>query len=76
MTVTGLPQWLEYTLAGFCIMYLMYACGKVLARLGYSPAWCLTLFVPYIQILAIWGFAYKKWPLDEKQNALEKESKK
>lgn len=68
MTITGLPQWLEYTIVGILIVYFMFACGKILAKTGHSPAWCLLLFVPYVQIIALWAFAYKKWPVDQEKD--------
>ncbi|MBK67247.1 MAG: hypothetical protein CMP22_03845 [Rickettsiales bacterium] len=66
MTVTGLPQWLEYTIVGLIIIYYMFCWGKIMARLGHSPGWSLALLLPYIQIITFWVFAFKKWPIDEK----------
>lgn len=70
MTLFDIPNWVEYTLVGFLIMYFMYACGMILARIGKSPAWCLLLFIPFVQIIVLWIFAFMKWP------AFEKEEKK
>jgi hypothetical protein len=34
----------------------------LLARLGIKPLWVLMLVVPVLNVLAIWLFAYIKWP--------------
>ncbi len=60
-----IPQWLEYSLAGIIIVYTMYLVGKILARAGLSPAWSLLLLVPFVQIIAVWWFAFMKWPLED-----------
>ncbi len=35
---------------------------KILRRTGYSEWWSLLLFVPVVNILALWWFAYARWP--------------
>jgi len=39
--------------------------GKILARTGHSPIWVLLLLIPGINWIAIWFFAFKKWPIDQ-----------
>lgn len=62
MIVFGLPIWLEYTIVGLLIAYFMFACGKIITKTGRSPAWCLLLFIPFLQIIGLWLFAYAHWP--------------
>lgn len=64
MTLTGLPIWVEYFLVGLIVIYFIYCCGKILAKTGRSPLWSLCMLVPYVQIIALWLFAYKAWPND------------
>jgi uncharacterized protein (DUF983 family) len=35
---------------------------RVLSRLGFSPWLGLLVFVPIVNIVALWLFAYAKWP--------------
>ena len=35
---------------------------KILRRTGYSEWWALLLYVPIFNIVALWLFAYGRWP--------------
>jgi hypothetical protein len=40
--------------------------ARVLRRAGYSPWWVLLLLVPLVNLIALWVFAYARWPaIDE-----------
>lgn len=67
MTLFDIPNWIEYTCVGILIMYFMFCCGMILARIGKSPAWCLLLFLPVGQIICLWILAFMKWPAFEKE---------
>jgi uncharacterized membrane protein YhaH (DUF805 family) len=34
----------------------------ILRKAGYSGWWCLILFVPIVNIIMLWVFAFAKWP--------------
>jgi uncharacterized membrane protein YhaH (DUF805 family) len=36
---------------------------KILNKAGYSGWWCLLLFVPVVDIVFIWVFAFARWPI-------------
>ena len=36
--------------------------GNILAKAGFSRWWFLILWVPLVNIVAIWIFAFKRWP--------------
>jgi uncharacterized membrane protein YhaH (DUF805 family) len=36
--------------------------GRVLRRAGYSPWWALVVLVPLVNLVALWVFAYVRWP--------------
>ena len=40
--------------------------GKILSRTGHNPAWCLLSLVPFANLIALWVFAFKPWPRDNK----------
>ena len=39
--------------------------GQLLRRTGFSRWWILLSFVPIINVVALWIFAYCKWPKDK-----------
>ncbi|TAI62533.1 hypothetical protein CWO89_29240 [Bradyrhizobium sp. Leo170] len=41
--------------------------SKILARAGRSPWWTIAFMIPLLNLVAIWVFAYSRWPaLNEK----------
>ena len=48
------------TLIGLSLTY--WIVGNILAKAGFSRWWFLILLVPLVNIIAIWIFAFKKWP--------------
>jgi hypothetical protein len=34
----------------------------ILRRAGYSPAWALLGLIPGVSVIALWIFAFAKWP--------------
>jgi hypothetical protein len=40
--------------------------GMVLKRTGHSPGWCVLIFVPLVNLIMLWVFAFKRWPIDVK----------
>lgn len=36
--------------------------GRVIGRAGYSPWWALLVLVPLVNLVALWVFAYARWP--------------
>ena len=52
----GIFHWL------FVLLVLIVPFWKIVARAGYSGAWSLLLFVPVVNIVALWVFATSRWP--------------
>lgn len=66
MIWSDLPQWAQYLTQGLLLFALMSCSAVILSRAGKSPYWALFTVVPYLVIIAIWVFAFTKWPkLDE-----------
>jgi uncharacterized membrane protein YhaH (DUF805 family) len=40
----------------------MVLMSRVLRRAGYSPWWVLLVLVPLVNLVALWVFAYMRWP--------------
>lgn len=62
MKYLGLPQWGEYLLQGIFIFALLACAAVALSRAGRSPWLAFLLAVPYVQIVALWAFAFSRWP--------------
>lgn len=44
--------------AGFCL-WLGF---RIIQKAGFDGWWILILLIPYVNILALWVFAFKYWP--------------
>jgi len=62
MSLLGLPMWLEYLIASILLLTLIISSAIALTKAGRHPAWCFLLLVPYVQIIALWVFAFSAWP--------------
>ena len=40
--------------------------GSVLVKAGFSRWWALILFVPLVNLVMLWVFAFMKWPVENK----------
>ncbi|KAF1854083.1 hypothetical protein Lal_00005300 [Lupinus albus] len=60
-TVIHLGFW-ELLIGSIVTMYMLIAGGWVLAKAGRSPLWILLLLFPYLNVLAVWAFAFIRWP--------------
>lgn len=36
--------------------------GRIVRRAGFSPWWALVVLVPLVNLVALWVFAYVRWP--------------
>ncbi|WP_042699634.1 hypothetical protein [Azospirillum sp. B506] len=67
-TVIHLGFW-ELLIGSIVTMYMLIAGGWVLAKAGRSPLWILLLLFPYINVLAVWVFAFIRWPFVDRKPA-------
>ena len=63
--VLGLEPWQGYGVIAICLTYVLSMGGWALARAGLSPLWVLLLLIPWVNIVAIWAFAYARWPAED-----------
>ena len=40
--------------------------AKLLRRTGHHPLWCILFLLPVLNLGALWFFAFKPWPTDQK----------
>lgn len=61
MHYPDMPQWAEYLLQGIFIFVMLSSSAVVLSRAGRSPYLALLMVIPYVQIIAVWAFAFSVW---------------
>ena len=44
------------------VVAVVYPIGRILSRIGFSPLWSLVVFVPLVNLLALWVLATSDWP--------------
>ncbi|MBI3442030.1 MAG: hypothetical protein HY052_09580 [Proteobacteria bacterium] len=54
--------WEQYLLQGILIFATLATSAVVLGRAGRNPYFALLMIVPYVQIIALWVFAFSTWP--------------
>lgn len=47
---------------------MLYPYLRILRRTGISGWWFLTIFVPILNVVMIWIFAFAKWPAVDRPN--------
>jgi hypothetical protein len=59
-------QWIG--LAVFCVASLVPA-ARILRRAGLSLWWSIFLVIPLVNVMALWMFAYSRWPAVDRPGA-------
>jgi len=54
------PFFLVFTILGFLIFALPVM--EIIHKAGYSRIWILIWFVPLVNIIFLWIFAFSRWP--------------
>ena len=62
MIWSDLPEWARFLIMGLLLFSLMSMSAVILSRAGKNPYWALFMVIPYFCIVAIWFFAFTKWP--------------
>jgi hypothetical protein len=57
----GLVHWLTFVVM---VAAVLYPIGKILARVGLSPFWSILALIPFVNLIALWVFAFSEWPGD------------
>jgi ATP/ADP translocase len=50
----------------FVILVLLVPLQQIVRRAGYSAWWCALIIVPLVNVIALWVFAFRRWPALEK----------
>jgi hypothetical protein len=44
------------------VAVVLYPVGRILSRIGFSPLWSVLVFVPIVNLAALWVVAFIDWP--------------
>lgn len=55
---------IHWLIFGIVFIAWMVPAWKITSKAGYSGAWSLILLVPMVGFVAIWAFAFMKWPIE------------
>jgi NADH:ubiquinone oxidoreductase subunit 3 (subunit A) len=61
MSGFGLAHWFLFVAM---VAVILYPVGRVLGRLGLSPFWSLLVFIPIVNLIALWVLAFSEWTSD------------
>jgi uncharacterized membrane protein YhaH (DUF805 family) len=67
MTLFGMEQWENLLFQGILMFFSLCFSAVILGRAGRSPYWAFLLIIPYVQIVALWMFAFCIWPKTAKR---------
>ena len=57
--VFGPVHWLIFIIV---VAVVLYPVGRILSRIGFSPLWSVLVFVPLVNLIALWVLASIDWP--------------
>jgi len=46
----------------FFLFIYLFPVVKILNKAGYSGWWCILAFVPLLNLIMLWVFAFASWP--------------
>ena len=55
----GPVHWLFFIVL---VAAVLYPIGRILSRIGFSPLWSVLVFVPLVNLVALWVLASIDWP--------------
>lgn len=58
----------ELIILAVLIVLVVVIFGPVVKKAGFARWWALVLFVPLINLIMIWAFAFMKWPAEKAHN--------
>lgn len=61
MTVDAFGFWHGFGMLFFWAIFLV-PLWRIVSKAGYSGAWALLSLIPFVNIVALWIFAFAKWP--------------
>jgi uncharacterized membrane protein YhaH (DUF805 family) len=53
----------------FFWLILLVPLWRIISKAGYSGAWALLSLIPFVNIIALWIFAFARWPNESRAPA-------
>ncbi len=53
------------------VVMFLWPSAVILRRVGYSAAWTLIMAVPLLNVVAVWMFAFRPWPIEREAEAYQ-----
>jgi hypothetical protein len=60
--ILQLEPWLSHLIFSLLTVPKLIFAGWAFAKAGRSPLWAMFLLIPYTEVIALWVFAYIRWP--------------
>ena len=51
------------------IFLLLVPAWRIVTKAGYSGFWSLLIFIPLVNVIALFAFAFSEWPLERNARA-------
>jgi hypothetical protein len=59
----------EFSVVHWLIVAMLLAnlvpVAKILSRTGHNAGWCVFVFFSLVNLILLWFFAFKSWPIDK-----------
>ena len=65
MASLSIWHWLAVLIIALLIWAFIAIFGRILNRTGYSRWWLLSMFVPLLNLIMLWVFAFANWPVSK-----------
>lgn len=69
MTVETFGVWEGFGVLAFWLIFLV-PLWRIISKAGYSGAWALVSLIPFVNLLALWIFAFAHWPSIERRERM------
>ena len=58
----GISIW-QLIIIGLILSVTLWPCMRILNRAGFTRWWSLLIFVPIVNVIMVWVFAFSEWPI-------------
>jgi hypothetical protein len=52
----------------FVLVIVVFPVWRIISRTGHSGLWSLLMFIPLVNIVALWIFAFAGWPAIDRKS--------
>ena len=48
------------------VIFVLVPVAQIIHKAGYSRLWILAWFVPLLNVIMLWVFAFSRWPVEDR----------